>query len=209
MKDRILRVVIIEDDDLIRNVYADLISDSSEIICTGAYSNCEDAIKNLAEDAPDIILMDIGLPGISGIEGTRRIKRAVSSVDIIVITVNEEDEQVFEALCAGASGYLTKNTPPDKIIGAILEVASGGAPMSTNIARKVIESFRRLPTSPLTPRETELLQLMCKGKSYSMIANELFINKETVRTHIKNIYQKLNLNSRAAAIEKEDKERLL
>jgi len=153
--------------------------------------------------------MDIGLPGISGIEGIRRIKSAKPDIDILTVTVHDEDEKVFNALCAGATGYLTKNVSPERLIQAINEVRNGGAPMSTNIARMVISSFQISTQSPLTPRETEVLQLMTKGKSYTMIADELFINKETVRSHIKNIYQKLNVNSKSAAIEKATKERII
>jgi DNA-binding NarL/FixJ family response regulator len=116
---------------------------------------------------------------------------------------------VFDALCAGASGYLTKNISPQKLIDSIQEVQQGGAPMSTNIARMVINSFHRSNQSPLSPRETEILLQLSRGKSYSMIADELFINKETVRTHIKNIYQKLNVNSKADAIQKANKDRLI
>ena len=160
-------------------------------------------------DEPDIVLMDIGLPGISGVEGIKRIKRARPKIDILTVTVHDEDEIVFNSLCAGASGYLTKNITPQRLIEAIKEVKQGGAPMSTNIARLVIRSFQKSTVSPLTPRETEVLQHLAKGKSYTMIADKLYINKETVRTHIKNIYKKLNVNSKAAAIEKATKDRLI
>jgi DNA-binding NarL/FixJ family response regulator len=153
--------------------------------------------------------MDIGLPGISGIEGIKRIKNIRPNIDILTVTVHDEGEKIFNALCAGASGYLTKNISPQKLIEAIDEVLNGGAPMSTNIARFVIRSFQRSNDSPLTSRETEVLQHLSKGKSYTMIADELYINKETVRTHIKNIYQKLNVNSKAGAIEKATKDRLI
>ena len=156
--------------------------------------------KNLESDLPDLILMDIELPGISGIEGIRKIKKIHPEINFIVITVHEENEKVFDALCAGASGYLTKNISSQKLIDSILEVQQGGAPMSTNIARMVINSFHRSNQSPLSPRETEILLHLSRGKSYSMIADELFINKETVRTHIKNIYHKLDVNSRDEAI---------
>ncbi|MCZ6704210.1 MAG: response regulator transcription factor, partial [Ignavibacteria bacterium] len=167
------------------------------------------AIKRLAMDEPDIILMDIGLPGISGIEGIKRIKNIRPNIDILTVTVYDEGEIVFNALCAGATGYLTKNISPQRLIEAIDEVRNGGAPMSTNIARLVIRSFQRSTDSPLTSRETEVLQHLSRGKSYTMIADDLYINKETVRTHIKNIYQKLNVHSKAAAIEKAMKDRLI
>ena len=149
------------------------------------------------------------MPGISGIDGIKKIKKINPEVEILVVTVHDEDEKVFNALCAGASGYLTKNVPAGRLIDAMDEVLNGGAPMSTNIARLVIRSFQLSTNSPLSPRETEVLQFLSRGKSYTMIADELHINKETVRTHIKNIYQKLNVNSKPAAIEKATKERLI
>jgi len=206
---KLVRIVIVEDDYIIRESFATLINENEKYICVSDYDNCEEAINNLSSDAPDIILMDIGLPGISGIEGIKRIKSIQPNIDIITVTVHEEDDKVFDALCAGATGYLTKNVSQHRMIEAINEVLNGGAPMSTNIARKVIRSFQKSNDSPLTSRETEVLQHLTKGKSYTMIANELFINKETVRTHIKNIYQKLNVNSKAGAIEKATKDRLI
>lgn len=204
-----VRIVIVEDDDLIRESFVTLINENENYICVSNYNNCEDTINNLSSDRPKIILMDIGLPGISGIEGIKRIKNKVPEIDIITVTIHQEDEKVFDALCAGATGYLTKNVSPQRMIEAINEVLNGGAPMSTNIARMVINSFQKSINSPLTSRETEVLQHLAKGKSYTMIANELFINKETVRSHIKNIYQKLNVNSKAGAIEKATKDRLI
>ena len=203
------RIVIIEDDDLIRDSFVTLINENEKFICIADYDTCEDAIKNLASDNADVILMDIGLPGISGIEGIKRIKSAKPNIDILTVTVHDEDEKVFNALCAGATGYLTKNISPERLIEAINEIRNGGAPMSTNIARMVINSFQKSSQSPLTSRETEVLQLMTKGKSYTMIADELYINKETVRSHIKNIYQKLNVNTKSAAIEKATKDRII
>ncbi|QQS38304.1 MAG: response regulator transcription factor [Ignavibacteriales bacterium] len=209
MPDKITRVVIIEDDSIIRQGFISVIEENDSIHCTGDYDTCEEAIKNIDGDQPDIILMDIELPGISGIEGIRRIKKTHPQIDFIVVTVHEDDEKVFDALCAGASGYLTKNISTQKLVDSINEVRNGGAPMSTSIARRVISSFHKSTASPLSPRETEILLHLSRGKSYSMIADELFINKETVRTHIKNIYQKLNVNSKSAALQKANKERLI
>lgn len=207
--DQKIKVVIIEDDEIIREGFTALINESAGFYCTAGYESCERALKSFDRDDPDIVLMDIELPGMSGIEGIKKIKKIKPDTDIIVVTVHSEDDSVFEALCAGASGYLVKNIPPKKLIDSLDEVYRGGAPMSTDIARKVIHSFHQNMQSPLSPRETEVLQQLAKGKSYTMIADELFINKETVRTHIKNIYQKLNVNSKASAIEKASKDKLI
>ncbi len=204
-----IKVVIVEDDELIRESFAGFINETESLICSANYGYCEHAIDNLQEDNPNIILMDIELPGISGIEGTKRIKKINQEIDIIVVTIHEHDKIVFDALCAGASGYLTKNISPQKLIDSIIEAYNGGAPMSTNIARMVVKSFHKNSSSPLSPRETEVLQLISKGKSYSMIADELFIDKETVRSHIKNIYIKLEVHSKAQAIEKAEQQKLI
>ncbi|MGA7837886.1 MAG: response regulator transcription factor [Ignavibacteriaceae bacterium] len=202
-------IVIVEDDEIIRDGFVELLNSSEKFNCIGNYDNCEEAIKNLDQDSPDVILMDIELPGISGIEGIARIKKLKKDIDIITVSVHDDDDRVFKALCAGASGYLTKNITPEKLMDSIEEACRGGAPMSTNIARLVVHSFQRNTDSPLSPRETEVLQLLAKGKSYTMIAGELFIDKETVRSHIKNIYIKLEVNSKSQAIEKATKERLI
>ncbi|MBT8380600.1 MAG: response regulator transcription factor [Ignavibacteria bacterium] len=205
----ITRVLIVEDDEIIRESFVSLINSSESFLCIANYDTCEAAIKNLSNDTPQIILMDIGLPGISGIEGIRRIKKVYPKIDILVVSVHDEDEKVFDALCAGASGYLTKNINPEKLLNSLVEVLKGGAPMSTNIAKMVIRSFQISSESPLTNRETEVLQQLARGKSYTMIADDLHINKETVRSHIKNIYQKLNVNSKAEALDKASKDRLI
>jgi DNA-binding NarL/FixJ family response regulator len=193
-----VKIIIVEDDEIIRESFISLINDSTKYFCLAGYEYCEDALKHFEEDNPDIVLMDIELPGISGIEGIKKIKKIKPETDILVVTVHSEDEKVF-----------VKNISPKKLIDSLEEVCRGGAPMSTDIARKVIQSFHHNLQSPLSPRETEVLQLLAKGKSYTMIAGELFIDKETVRTHIKNIYQKLNVNSKAAAIEIASKDKLI
>ena len=186
-----------------------LIDSTTNYQVVSAYSNCEDAIKNILPDNPDIILMDIELPGMSGIEGIKIIKKQLPETNIIMITVHENGELVFDALCAGACGYITKTSNYSKLLEGIEEALSGGAPMSSNIARMVVESFQKNSNSPLTKRETQVLELLSKGKSYSVIADELFIHKETVKSHIKNIYYKLQVNSKADAIEKALKEKFI
>jgi DNA-binding NarL/FixJ family response regulator len=205
-----IRVCIIEDDQIIRDGFGLLIDSTHGYKVINTYSNCEEAIRNLESDKPDVVMMDIELPGgMNGITGIGKIKKLKPKVNIIVITVYEDDDLVFQALCAGASGYLTKNIPPVKLLDAIKEVQTGGAPMSTNIARMVVQSFQKNTNSPLSPRETEVLELLSKGKSYHKIADELFVNKETIRTHIKNIYLKLEVHSKADAIEKALKAKLI
>jgi DNA-binding NarL/FixJ family response regulator len=203
------KVILVEDDQLIRESFASLLNESGELECVKAFGSCEEMLKEVAELEPDVVLMDIELPGMSGIEGIKKIKKILPSTDIIAVTVHEDPSYVFDALCAGASGYLTKNITPRQLINAIAEAVKGGAPMSTSIARMVINSFHKSSTSPLSPRETEVLQLLAKGKSYTMIAGQLFIDKETVRSHIKNIYIKLEVNSKAAALDKATREKFI
>lgn len=204
-----IKVCVVEDDSVIRDGFALLINGTHGFRVMNTYHCCEDALKNLEHDDPDVVLMDIELPGMNGIEGIGKIKKLKPKTNIIVITVYENDDLVFKALCAGAGGYLTKNMPPARLLEAIQEIQGGGAPMSTNVARMVVQSFQKNRNSPLTSRETEVLELLSKGKSYSTIADDLFVDKETIRTHIKNIYWKLEVHSKAEAIEKATKERLI
>ncbi|CAN5910115.1 response regulator transcription factor [soil metagenome] len=209
MSQKPTRICIVEDDNLIRDGFALLIGSTYGFQIINTYSNCEDCLKNLHADQPDVILMDIELPGMNGIEGIKRVKKINPKINIIVITVYDSDSMVFEALCAGAGGYLTKNMQPSRLLDAIRDIQEGGAPMSTGIARMVVSSFQKNRNSPLTPRETEVLELLAKGKSYSNIAEDLFVDKETIRTHIKNIYWKLEVHSKAEAIERALKEKLI
>jgi DNA-binding NarL/FixJ family response regulator len=203
------KITIVEDNEVVRDGFALLIGSVSEYDVVSTYDNCEEALKNLVRDRPNIILMDLELPGMHGVEGIRRIKKQCPEVYIIVITVHANSELVFDALCAGASGYITKNAGHSKLLDAIAEVQRGGAPMSSQIARMVVQSFQKNTDSPLTNRETEVLELLAKGKSYTVIADELFVHKETIKSHIKNIYTKLQVNSKADAIEKALRERLI
>jgi DNA-binding NarL/FixJ family response regulator len=204
-----IRICIVEDDTLIRDGFALLINSTHGFRIINTYHRCEDALRNLLRDEPDVVLMDIELPGMNGIEGIEKIKKLRPKTNVIVVTVYENDELVFKALCAGAGGYLTKNMQPTRLLEAIREIQEGGAPMSTNIARMVVSSFQKNRNSPLTARETEVLELLAKGKSYTTIAEQLFVDKETIRTHIKNIYWKLEVHSKADAIAKATKEKLI
>ncbi|ELR68941.1 Two-component response regulator [Fulvivirga imtechensis AK7] len=203
------RIVIVEDNDAVREGFSLIINSVSNYYVVSGYDNAEDCLKNLKKDKPEIILMDLELPGMNGIEAISAIKKINTSVEIIVNTIYENSELVFQALCAGASGYITKNTSHTELLDAIDEVIQGGAPMSSKIAKLVVNSFQKNPNSPLSARETEVLELLSKGKSYSMIAQELFITKETAKSHIKNIYSKLQVNSKSEAIAKATKEKLI
>ena len=198
----ITRICIIEDNDIIRDGFSMLIESIAEFEVVNTYSSCEQALKHIVRDSPHIILMDINLPGMTGIEGTYKIKKLLPDVNIIVITIHDNSDMVFQALCAGACGYIKKSSNYTQLLDAIKEAREGGAPMSSSIARMVVESFQKNQDSPLTSRETEILELIYKGKSYSVIAEELFIHKETVKSHIKNIYFKLQVHTKAEAIEK-------
>ena len=204
-----IRICLVEDDNIIREGFVLILSETKGFYVVNAYNNCEDFLKCLQNDKPDVVLMDIELPGMNGILGIEKVKKVYPQIQIIVVSVYENDDLVFKALCAGAGGYLTKNMPPNRLVDAIQEIMAGGAPMGTNIARLVVASFQKNHNSPLSNRETEVLELLSKGKSYTNIAEDLFIDKETVRTHIKNIYWKLEVHSKAEAIEKAVKEKLI
>ena len=203
------RIVIVEDNDAVREGFALIINSVSNYYVVNSYDNAEDAIKNLKKDTPEIILMDLELPGMNGIEAIAIIKKSNPNIELIVNTIYENSDLVFQALVAGASGYITKNTSHSQLLDAIDEVKNGGAPMSSKIAKMVVNSFQKNPNTPLSPRETQVLELLSKGKSYSMIAQELFITKETAKSHIKNIYSKLQVNSKSEAIAKATKENMI
>lgn len=202
-----IQVAIIEDDQDIRDQLVVLINAAKGISCQQAYYSIEQAEPFLRADPPDLILMDIHLPGIDGIEGVKRLKDIGS--EFIMLTVHQEDDTVFEALCAGACGYLTKVTPLPRIVQAIREAYAGGAPMSTQIARLVVNSFQKKKTTSLSRREKEVLTELCKGKSYKMVAETLFISTDTVRSHVRHIYKKLEVHSQSAAVAKALRERLI
>ncbi len=216
MTDKILNVIVVEDNDSIREGLKTLINGTEGYKCRNVYARCEPMLKEVEKINPDVILMDIGLPGMSGIEGIKEVKKILPSVNLLVLTVYEENELIFEALCAGACGYLIKKTPPSKLLDAIKDAYEGGAPMSSHIARKVIDLFHKIKqTSPhdqpnlLTPREKEMLSSLVDGKSFKAIADSLFISIDTVRFHFRNIYKKLHVHSQSEAVAKALKERLI
>jgi DNA-binding NarL/FixJ family response regulator len=193
-------IMLIEDDTTIRDGIAYLIDNTEGFRVTGQYSSFNEAAGHLESIQPDVILLDVELPGINGIEAILEIRKKLPSARVIILTVYENEKTIFRALRNGANGYLTKNLPASKITAAIKEVMEGGAPMSPGIAKLVIQSFHKSLESPLSKRETEVLENIAVGKSRGKIASELFIDLETVKSHIKSIYLKLNVNSKEEAI---------
>jgi len=209
-------VWLVEDNHLFRRGLAKLIEDSDDLACPLAVSSCEDALDILEKDnPPEIVLMDIGLPGMNGIDGTREIKLRSPATRVIMLTVQEEDASVFRAICAGASGYLLKPTPVERIVDAIRDVRGGAAPINGYIARKVLEMFSRFTPPPseesygLTHREKEILSLLVDGLTMKQIAEQLVVSYHTIDTHLRNIYEKLHVHSRSAAVAKVLQERLV
>ncbi len=209
-----IRLWVIEDDREFRNGVQKLINRSEGMKCEHALGSCEEAIKLLEEEgAPQIVLVDIGLPGMSGIEGIRKMKTLSPSTEFVVLTIHEEHHNVFEAICSGATGYLVKSLPPEEIIAKVREVLEGGAPMNPAIARRVLSmlSGKGAPGKgyDLTDREKEVLNLMVEGLTRKEIADRLFISTYTVLTHSRNVYSKLHVHTRGSAVAKALRERLL
>jgi len=209
-----IRVAIVEDDRRIREGLASLIGQTAGYMCTAAYDSMEDALARPWTVAPDVALVDIGLPGMSGIEGLRLLRKEYPKVALLMLTVFEDDDCIFAALCAGASGYLLKKTPTAKLLDSIGEAARGGASMSPEIAMRVIEVFRnrRPPANAdynLTPHEQRLLKLLVEGHSYKTAATALEVSVSTVNFHIRNIYGKLQVHSKSEAVDKALRHRLL
>lgn len=200
-----VRVLIYEDNRLLREALSALIDGTDGFTLTGAFGDCLAVETQVQTLQPDVILMDIDLPGLNGIGATTRLQQKFAHVNVLILTIFDDDEQVFEAIRAGATGYLLKKTAPARILTAIQEVYEGGAPMSPAIARKVIASMRIQPNEELlrlTERESQILALLAEGNSYKMVADRAGIGIETVRTHIKRIYEKLHVHSVTEAIAK-------
>ena len=202
-----ITVSIVEDDRRVRESLSVLINGTESTRCISAYSGAEDALDDIVRRKPDVVLMDINLPGMSGIECVRRLKAQMPKLQILMLTMYEDDEKIFQSLVAGASGYLVKRTSPSELLNAIQEVHSGASPMSGKIARTVVEYFQKQQSvmaqqEPLSRREEEILNLLAKGYRYKEIADALAISFETVRTHLKNIYDKLHVHSRTEAVVK-------
>lgn len=209
-----IKVAIFEDNTLLRESLFQLINGTEEFICVGAFPNCKDIINDIRKSQPEVVLMDIQMPGITGIEGVRMIKEKYHEIKIIMQTVVEDDEKIFASICNGASGYLLKNTSPARLLEAIKEVKAGGAPMTPSIAQKVLEKFRKQSPAKddshnLSDREKEVLDCLVEGMSYKMIAAHCTISIDTVRHHIRNIYNKLHVNSKSEAVAKAIKKNIV
>ncbi len=198
-------VSLVEDDAGIRESLASLIAGARGFTCLASYSNGEEALGHIPQQVPDVVLMDIHLPGMSGIECVQKLKAIIPALPIVMLTVYDDEDQLFKSLIAGASGYLLKRTPPAKLLEAIKEVFHGGAPMSGQIARMVVQHFHQTsaaapPTANLTAREQEILERLAQGYRYKEIADSLSISFDTVRSHLRNIYDKLHVHSRTEAV---------
>ncbi|HSU57570.1 MAG TPA: response regulator transcription factor, partial [Candidatus Dormibacteraeota bacterium] len=198
-------VSLVEDNDGMRETFAALLNDAPGLRCVSAHPTGEDAVLRIPQEQPDVALVDINLPGMSGIECVAKLKAQLPNLQVLMLTRYEQSDLIFNSIRAGASGYLLKKTPPAELISAIEQVHGGGAPMSMQIARKVIDHFRQIqrPASDvekLTPREQEILELLSKGCYYKEISDKLGITMNTVRTHLQHIYEKLHVQSRTAAV---------
>jgi len=200
-------VAIIEDLREVREGLTALVNGTPGFHCSGGFRTVEDALRALDRERPDVILVDLGLPGLSGIEGIRIMKERYPETPTVVLTVYDDEDEIFNALCAGASGYLLKNTPPARLLECLQEVVAGGAPMSPEVARRVVKLFREIrpparASHNLTPQETELLKLLVEGHNYKTAAAELGITTNTVSFHLRNIYAKLQVHSKSEAVAK-------
>jgi len=212
----LIRVTIFEDNKHLRETFTLLLNSAEGFSCSGAFPNCKDMLQSITANPCDVVLMDIEMPGMNGIEATQLIKKHFPGVLVLIQTVFFEDEYIFDAICAGASGYILKTTTPEDYLEAIRNVQSGGSPMTPGIARRVLELFKtNLQPQPanndynLTTQEKKVLQLLVEGKSFKMIAAELYVAFDTVKAHIRNIYAKLHVHSGTEAVSKAIKNRIV
>jgi DNA-binding NarL/FixJ family response regulator len=202
-----IKVAIVEDERDIRECLTFLVNGTAGFTCTGSFRTMEDALEKLSHQLPDVVLTDIGLPGMSGIEGVKALKARYPNLLILMLTVYDDDERIFDAMCAGAAGYLLKKTPPVRLLESLKEAVGGGAPMSPEVARRVIALFREIRPPErsdyqLTPHETRLLKLFVEGHNYKTAAVELSVSVNTVNFHVRSIYEKLQVHSRSEAVAK-------
>ena len=212
-----IRVAVFEDSKLVRDSFELTLNGTEGYLCTGAFSSCNNLMLDIQRSQPDVVLMDIEMDGINGIDATSKIRQAYPEIKVLIQTVVEDDDKIFAAICAGASGYILKKTTPAKLVEAIPEVDSGGSPMSPAIANKVFHLLQQFAQPPinmttkqeiLTSREKEILSLMMEGDNFKMIAKRIFLSYDTVRTHVRSIYKKLHVTSVNQAIVKGFRQRL-
>ena len=202
-----IKVIIFDDNDSLRDSVAMLLQDTSDFTLAGTYSHCLDVIENIQETKPDIVIMDIDMPGVDGIEGVKLIRKNFPCVQILMHTVFDNDEKIFAAIKAGAGGYILKNAKSQSLFSAVAEVYTGGSPMTPGIARRVLMQFQKTETGEdknyrLSPREQQVLALLVQGLSYKMMADKLDITYSTIRAHMKKIYEKLHVSSMTEAVAK-------
>jgi DNA-binding NarL/FixJ family response regulator len=209
-----LKVGIIEDQSKIREGLRSLIDGTDGYRCVCSFGSMEEALAKIDRELPDVLLLDIGLPGMSGIEGIRRIKDLHPALSVLMLTVYDDDQRIFDALCAGASGYLLKKTPPVRLLESLQEAMGGGAPMSPDVARRVVALFREIrpPAEAghqLTPHEIRILKLLVEGYNYKTAADELDVSINTIRFHMRSIYEKLQVHSKSEAVSKALRHRIV
>jgi len=214
MEQSIIKAAIIEDQRDIREGLTMLIDGTPGYECTGSYRSMEEALDRIKAQVPDVVLCDIGLPGMSGIEGIRILKERYPNLQLLMLTVYDDDDRIFDALCAGACGYMLKRTSPARLLECLKEAVTGGAPMSPEIASRVIALFREIRPPEraeyeLTPHETRLLKLLVEGHNYTTAAKELNVSYNTVKFHMRHIYEKLQVHSKSEAVAKAMRERLI
>ena len=203
-----IKVAIFEDNRSLLEGLAAMIGGTAGVVCAGAFPNCNNLLKNIAQAKPDVVLMDIEMPGINGIEAVTMIKEDYPEIKILMETIFDDDEKIFNSICAGAEGYILKHTTPAEIMEAIKEIYEGGSPMTPSIANRVLKMVKNRPDTSskesfdLSAREKEILTCLVKGMSYKMVADTCFISIETVNVHIKNIYRKLQVHSKSEAVAK-------
>jgi DNA-binding NarL/FixJ family response regulator len=213
MDQSVIRTAIVEDQQQIREGLATLINRTNGYRCTGSFRTMEEALEGIKREVPDIALCDLGLPGMSGIEGIRILKERYPELQLLVLTVYDDDDRIFDALCAGACGYLLKRTSSAKLLESLREAATGGAPMSPEVAHRVIKLFREIRPPEradyeLTPHESRLLKLLVEGHNYTTAAEELGVSYNTVKFHMRHVYAKLQVHSKSEAVAKALKDHL-
>jgi DNA-binding NarL/FixJ family response regulator len=210
----VIKAAIVEDQREIREALTALINGTEGYRCTGSFRSMEEALEKIKQDVPDVMLCDIGLPGMSGIEGISILKGLHPELLLLMLTVYDDDERIFDALCAGACGYLLKRTPPARLLESLREAVTGGAPMSPEVANRVITLFREIRPPErcdyeLTPHETRLLKLLVEGHNYTTAATELRVSYNTIKFHMRHIYEKLQVHSKSEAVSKALQNRLV